>query len=104
MVRRVFYLPHRGEPRGVGGIFDWLNSGSFADDLAFARDVGQGFAEVYAGLVARNMNLLAMPTATSSSSAAAAMSSSTCFMIAAPCSASRPAAMSTRSSPPCPRW
>ena len=53
-----FYLPHRGEPRGVGGIFfDWLNSGSFADDLAFARDVGQGFAEVYAGLVARNMNL-----------------------------------------------
>ncbi len=53
-----FYLPHRGEARGVGGIFfDWLNSGTFAADLAFARDVGQGFAEVYAGLVARNMNL-----------------------------------------------
>jgi coproporphyrinogen III oxidase len=53
-----FYLPHRGEARGVGGIFfDWLNSGAFAADLAFARDVGHGFVEVYAGLVARNMNL-----------------------------------------------
>jgi len=53
-----FYLPHRGETRGIGGIFfDWLNSGSFAADLAFARDVGQGFAAVYSDLVARNMNL-----------------------------------------------
>jgi len=52
-----FYLPHRGETRGVGGIFfDWLNSGDFAADLAFARDVGQGFAEIYGALVARNMN------------------------------------------------
>jgi coproporphyrinogen III oxidase len=53
-----FFLPHRGETRGVGGIFfDWHNNGDFAADLAFARDVGQTFGEVYAALVARNMNL-----------------------------------------------
>jgi coproporphyrinogen III oxidase len=53
-----FHLPHRGEARGVGGIFfDWLNSGDFAADLAFARDVGDSFAEIYGALVARNMNL-----------------------------------------------
>jgi len=33
-----FFLPHRNEPRGVGGIFfDYLNSGDFAADLAFVR-------------------------------------------------------------------
>jgi coproporphyrinogen III oxidase len=53
-----FFLPHRGETRGVGGIFfDWHNTGDFAADLAFAGDVGAAFGEVYGTLVARNMNL-----------------------------------------------
>jgi coproporphyrinogen III oxidase len=53
-----FFLPHRGETRGVGGIFfDWHNTGDFAADLAFAGDVGAAFGEVYGALVARNMNL-----------------------------------------------
>jgi coproporphyrinogen III oxidase len=52
-----FYLPHRGEPRGVGGIFyDYLDSGDFAADFAFTRAVGEAFLGVYSGIVRRHMN------------------------------------------------
>jgi len=52
-----FYLPHRGEARGAGGIFfDHLASGDPAADFAFARDVGAAYVEVFTDIVRRRMN------------------------------------------------
>ncbi|MCK6419158.1 MAG: oxygen-dependent coproporphyrinogen oxidase [Alphaproteobacteria bacterium] len=54
---RYFYLPHRNEPRGVGGIFyDYLDSGDWDADFAFTRDVGLSFATIYTDLVKRSMH------------------------------------------------
>lgn len=53
-----FFLKHRNEPRGIGGIFyDYLNSGSFDNDLAFTKDVGLAILNVYPSLIRRKMNL-----------------------------------------------
>jgi coproporphyrinogen III oxidase len=54
---RYFYLPHRGEARGVGGIFyDNLDSGDWNADFAFTRDVGEAFLDIYPRLVSRHMD------------------------------------------------
>ncbi|MEX0694859.1 MAG: oxygen-dependent coproporphyrinogen oxidase [Rhodospirillales bacterium] len=57
-----FYLPHRGETRGVGGIFyDNHWSGAWDRDFAFTRDIGKAFVSVYPDIAADKMNLIWTP-------------------------------------------
>jgi len=56
-----FFLPHRGETRGLGGIFyDWLGDrtpGKGAEaDFAFTRDVGLAFLDSYPAIIRRRMH------------------------------------------------
>ncbi len=51
-----FYLPHRKEARGIGGIFyDYHNTNNFDADTAFNNNVGQTFLETYPLIVRRRM-------------------------------------------------
>jgi coproporphyrinogen III oxidase len=51
-----FYLTHRQEPRGVGGIFfDYLD-GDFASLFSFVRDCGDSFLGAYVPIVQRRMH------------------------------------------------
>jgi coproporphyrinogen III oxidase len=51
-----FFLPHRNEPRGIGGIFyDRHDTGDFERDFAFTQAVGEAFGEVYPEIVRGRM-------------------------------------------------
>jgi coproporphyrinogen III oxidase len=51
-----FWLAHRKEPRGIGGIFyDHHNSGDWEQDFLFTQSVGKAFKSIYPALVRRNV-------------------------------------------------
>ena len=53
---QYFYLPHRDEPRGAGGIFyDHLDSGVWSDDFSFTRRLGEVFLRVFPAIMRRRV-------------------------------------------------
>ena len=50
-----FYLPHRQEPRGIGGIFYDNLENDWEKDFAFTRDVGLAFLRIYPEIVRRHL-------------------------------------------------
>ena len=58
-VMSIFFLPHRNEPRGVGGIFfDYMNSLCWEKDFEFVKDVGLTFKNAYINIIKERMFLL----------------------------------------------
>lgn len=52
-----FYLPHRKESRGIGGIFfDYLNSNNWENDLSFVKDIGKTFLSSYLEIINSRIN------------------------------------------------
>ena len=52
-----FFLPHRNESRGVGGIFfDYVDTGDWDKDFAFTQDVGLAFQNIYPEIISNHMN------------------------------------------------
>ena len=50
-----FYLPHRKEPRGIGGIFFDYKKNNFIKDLEFVRDVGVTFQYIFQKIIKRKI-------------------------------------------------
>ena len=51
-----FYLPHRKEPRGIGGIFFDYKKKDFEKDFNFVRDVGLTFKNIFREIISRKQN------------------------------------------------
>lgn len=52
-----FFIPHRKEARGIGGIFfDNLASGNWDADFRFVRDIGRAFLDIYPRIIRRHMH------------------------------------------------
>ena len=54
---KYFYLEHRNEARGDGGIFfDYLNNGNWKNDFNFVKDIGKTFLKSYSNIVRKNLS------------------------------------------------
>ena len=52
-----FYIKHRDEQRGIGGIFfDYLKSSSFENDFNFTKEIGSIFNDVYSQIILKKIN------------------------------------------------
>ena len=51
-----FYLPHRKEPRGVGGIFFDYKKDNFEKDFKFVRDVGTTFQKIFQNIIRKKIS------------------------------------------------
>jgi len=52
-----FYIPHRKEPRGTGGIFfDYLFTDDWNEDFQFIKDVGKSFLKSYIEIINKRIN------------------------------------------------
>ncbi|MGB4191272.1 MAG: oxygen-dependent coproporphyrinogen oxidase [Rickettsiales bacterium] len=50
-----FYIKHRNETRGVGGIFyDYINTGNWSDDFEFTKSVGNAFLDIYPKIILKH--------------------------------------------------
>ncbi len=55
---RYFYLPHRKEPRGDGGLFyDYLNTDNWEKDFSYTKDVGMVFLKIAKNIIEKKINL-----------------------------------------------
>ena len=50
-----FYLKHRGEPRGIGGIFFDYKKNNFERDFGFVRDVGITFQSIFKKIIKKKI-------------------------------------------------
>ena len=50
-----FYLPHRKEPRGIGGIFFDYKKDNFEQDFKFVRDVGVTFQFIFNNIISKQI-------------------------------------------------
>ncbi|MDC3152484.1 oxygen-dependent coproporphyrinogen oxidase [Pelagibacteraceae bacterium] len=52
-----FFLPHRNEPRGIGGIFFDYENKNWGKNFKFVREIGMGFIEISKNIIKRKANL-----------------------------------------------
>ncbi len=54
---KYFFLPHRNEPRGIGGIFfDYLNNNNWQKDFDFVKEVGLSFKKAFCDIIIKNIH------------------------------------------------